>query len=169
MLRNIFSQRTVMSFLTEIASTPGLPQSLARKLCLQHRAQSSPSICYSWETQRGNLQFADICEVDKRRFLGPYSHNLGGLHDKFPLLSSHHVWVLFPHDVKNSIEQLQNKGFTPSEHLPFLKAPHLPKPPQTAFTVTIRLPLPKSISPRVCSAHSRGVWTMINIAPCESY
>lgn len=78
----------------------------------QPTAQKSTFIRYSWEILRGNLQFADICKVDKRCFLGPYSYNLRRLHDKFSFFSSYHIWIFFPHDVKYSIKQLQKQGFT---------------------------------------------------------
>lgn len=53
-------------------------------------------------------QFADICEVNKGGLFGPHSHHLGGLHHKLPLLSRHHVGVLFPHDVENSVQELRD-------------------------------------------------------------
>lgn len=51
-------------------------------------------------------QFADVGEVDEGGFLCSHSHYLRGLHDKLPLLSRHHVGILFPHDVKNATQQL---------------------------------------------------------------
>ena len=63
----------------------------------------------------GDLQFADVCEVYKGRFLGTHSYHLRRLHHKLSLLSSHHVWVLLPHDVEDSVEQL-NGGIAKSHH-----------------------------------------------------
>ena len=51
-----------------------------------------------------NLQFTDICKVDKRSFLCSYSDNLWRFHDKFPFFSSNHIWILFPHNVEHSIQ-----------------------------------------------------------------
>lgn len=88
------------------------------------------------ETLTGNLQFADICKVDKRCFLGPYSYNLRRLHDKFSFFSSHHIWVFFPHDVEHSIEQLQKKGFTSTRTSCTSQRKHITsKEPETAFTI----------------------------------
>lgn len=54
----------------------------------------------------GCSQFADVSEVDKGGFLGSHSDNLRRLHDKLPLLSGYHVWVLLPHDVEDSVQKL---------------------------------------------------------------
>lgn len=58
----------------------------------------------------GNPQFADVCEVDERCFLSSNPDHLRRLHHKFPLLSSHHVWVLFSHDVKDSVQELTDSS-----------------------------------------------------------
>lgn len=55
----------------------------------------------------GDSQFADVCEVDEGGFLGSHSDHLRRLHHKLPLLSGHHVRVLLPHDVENSVQELR--------------------------------------------------------------
>lgn len=55
-------------------------------------------------------QFADVCEVDEGGFLGSDSDHLRGLHHKLPLLSSHHVRVLLPHDVEDSVQKLRQEA-----------------------------------------------------------
>lgn len=84
MLRNIFSQRNVTSSLTEIASTPGLPQPLARKLCLQHRSteQCIPSaIPGKPKGDTYNLQIS--VKLTKDVFLVPTLTTCGGFMTNF--------------------------------------------------------------------------------------
>lgn len=67
------------------------------------------------EDNVGNPQFADVCEVDERCFLSSNPDHLRRLHHKFPLLSSHHVWVLFSHDVKDSVQELTDSSMVKTQ------------------------------------------------------
>ena len=54
--------------------------------------------------------FADLGEVYKRSLLGSDTDHLWRLHDQLLLLPSHHLWVLLPHDVEHSLQQLWPNG-----------------------------------------------------------
>lgn len=57
-----------------------------------------------YEVNMFDSQFTDISEVDKRGLLGAHSDHLRGLHNKLSLLSGHHVRVLLPHDVEDTVQ-----------------------------------------------------------------
>lgn len=130
--------------------------------CCQQTASSTAECVHPLPPNRealtGNLQFADICKVDKRCFLGPYSYNLRRLHNKFSFFSSHHIRIFFPHDVEHSIEQLQNKGFTSTRTSCTSQRKYItPKAPETALTTNMRSSLPTSTSPYASNAHFKNM------------
>lgn len=111
----------------------------------EHTAVYPSAIPGKSKEETYNLQIS--VKLTKDVFLVPTLTTCGGFMTNFRFSPATMSGFFSRIILKTLLSNCKTKDSHPREHFPCLKVPHLWNPPETAFTLSIRLPLPKSISP----------------------